>query len=329
MAEIKYEDIDLFYYHSIDFDSSRFNSILDNGIVSKNKAKELGLKYYYRNYTHSSTRDDHISVNTFARTVLRYCQIENELYDYNTNKICFVIDGYINTCDKVSCNNRDEYTKEQHVKDIITTDQIKGILIRDCDSNKRLRDISLNIKFTDKSYFKSKIFTILSFYKSYFNDYSIPSKIYFLIGKYEELVLNNEDTTVIMESISRELQNSIADTLDRVLNKENSTLLDAIVFFNQGRYPLYIMNRFDIKPVGIELNQTDERLEKFRSRVDLPVSYFKKQKSLDKKEAKLRKQMTGSGVNILFGYEIGPLTEKDQEIVEKINKLRLENKTNL
>lgn len=86
MNEVAYENIDLFYYHSIDFDFSRLFSILNNGIVSEKAAREENVQYYYRNYTNSSCRNDYVSVSHFPNTVFRYYNLENELFDFNTIK---------------------------------------------------------------------------------------------------------------------------------------------------------------------------------------------------------------------------------------------------
>lgn len=322
MSTISYENIDLFYYHSIDIDFARFSSILNYGIVSKKAAVEEGVKYYYRNYTHSSARNEYISVNHFPRTILRYFQIENELYDFNTNKICFIIDDII-PLEKQACNNRNKYTNERHVHYKIEPHMIKGILLREVDAQKRLTEIPFNYKFTDKVYFENKVFATINYFVDTFGTFGSTDKIYYLIGKLREARLCETPDDVIIELISREIKNNINQVLSSVIGINNPTLLEVISYFNNGKYPIYIMNRFDIGLAGSELSTTDWRLEQFKEMTNSTVSEMKRQKSLDKKTLKLLKKMSDSGLDIYYGYSVGPLTQEDFKIVEEIKRLSL------
>lgn len=322
MATISYENIDLFYYHSIDIDFARFFSILNYGIVSKKAATKENIKYYYRNYTHSSARNEYISVNHFPRTIFRYYQIENELYDFNTNKICFVIDDII-PLEKQAYNNRHNYTNERHVHYKIDLPMIKGILLREVDAQKRLSEIPFNYKFTDKSYFENKVFTTINFFTDYFGTFGNTDKIYYLIGKLREAQICEMPYEIIVELISRNIKNNIHLVLSQILEIDDPTLLDVISYFNNGQYPIYIMNRYDIQLAGSKLSTTDWRLEKFKETTTSTISEIKRQKSIDKKTLKLLKKMSDSGLDIYYGYSVGPLTQEDFEIVEEIKRLSL------
>lgn len=322
MASISYENIDLFYYHSIDIDFARFYSILTYGIVSKKAAIDESIKYYYRNYTHSSTKNEYISVNHFPRTILRYYQIENELYDFNTNKICFIIDDII-TLEKQTRNNRRNYTNERHVHYKIEPSMIKGILLREVDAKKRLSEISFNYKFTDKKYFEDKVFSTINFFVDTFGTFDNTYKIYYLIGKLREARVYGMADDVIIELISREIQNNTNLVLSKLLGIDNPTLLEIISYFNNGKYPIYIMNRFDLQLAGSKLSTTDRRLEKFKKISNSTISEMKRQKSIDKKTLKLLKKMSNTGLEIYYEYSSGPLIQKDLEIVEEIKQLSL------
>lgn len=322
MAIISYDNIDLFYYHSIDFDFARFFSILNNGIVSKKAASEMGIKYYYRNYTHSSTRSEYISVSHFPRTIFRYYKIENELYDFNTNKICFIIDDII-ALEKQVCKNRNSYTNERHVHYRIAPSEIKGILLRETDAKKRLSEISFNYKFTDKCYFENKIFTTISFFVDIFGTFGDTNIIYNLIGKLRETQICGLDDGIILEEISRKMRNNIYQVLSSVLGVENPTLLDVINYFNRDMYPIYIMNRYDLQLAGHDLATTDCRLEHFREMTNFSTSEMKQKEKIDKKSLKLLKKISDTGLDIYYGYSVGPLSKEDLEIVEEIRKLSL------
>ncbi len=322
MAAISYENIDLFYYHSIDIDFARFSSILTYGIVSKKAAIDEGIQYYYRNYTHSSAKNEYISVNHFPRTILRYFQIENELYDFNTNKICFMIDDII-PLEKQAYNNRHHYTNERHVHYKIESSMIKGVLLREVDAQKRLSEIPFNYKFTDKEYFENKVFSTINFFVDNFGTFSNTDKIYYLIGKLQEARIYGMADDVIIELISREIQNNIKLILSELLGIDNPTLLEVISYFNNGKYPIYLMNRFDLQLAESKLSTKDWRLERFKEKSNATISEMKRQKSIDKKTLKLLKKMSDSGLEIYYGYSSGPLTQEDFEIVEEIKRLSL------
>lgn len=319
---VSYENIDLFYYHSIDFDFARFYSILNHGIVSKKAALDENVKYYYRNYTNSSAKDEYISISHFPQTIFRYYKIENELYEFNTNKICFILDiDDTKVLDKQAYKNRNKYTNERHVHYKIAPSDVKGILLRKIDASKKLSNIEFNSSFTDKSYFENKVFTIINFFVDNFGTFNNTDKIYYLIGKLREARIFGNDESVIIEMISREIKNNIRIVLSSALNIEDPTLLDVITYFNKGKYPIYIMNRYDIQLAGEKLATTDYRLERFKNNSTFTISEMKKKERIDKKTLKLLKKMTDAGLDIYYGYSIGPLTEEDAQIVKDIKKL--------
>lgn len=324
MSAISYENIDLFYYHSIDFDFARFFSILNNGIVSQKAASDIGVKHYYRNYTHSSARSEYISVSHFPRTFFSYYKIENELYDFNTHKICFIVDD-IDALEKQACFNRARYTNERHVHYQIEPSKIKGILLREIDAKKTLADIVFDYKFTDKAYFENKIFTTISFFLDAFSTFGNTDRIYYLIGKLREAQICGLPDDSIIKLIASEMKNNINEVLSSALGMENPTLLDVIQYFNAGRYPIYIMNRFDIQLAGHELSTSDSRLEQFKHS-ELSTSRTKQQERVAKKSLELLKKMSDTGQEIYCGYVQGPLTKQDFEISQEIRKLSLKNK---
>lgn len=320
MEEISYDNIDLFYYHSIDIDFARFYSILNHGIVSQKAAIDEGINYYYRNYTHSSSRDEFVSINHFPRTVFRYYKIENELYDFNTNKICFIIDD-VDALEKQVCNNRKKYTNERHVHYKIDTNQIKGILLRDVDAQKTVKDISFNYKFTDKSFFEHKVFLTVDFFEKLFDGFDNLNKIYYLIGKLHQAQFYGADEDLVTELIAIEIRSSIQDRLSEVTKIENPTLLDSITYINNNRFPIYIMNRYDIQKAGYELLQSDLRLKKIEE-MSIPISKLKEKEKFDKQTIKLLRKMSSAGLEIYYGYSSGPYTKEDQDIADKIKCLK-------
>lgn len=322
MNKLSYDNIDFFYYHSTDFDFTRFYSILNNGILSKKAATEKNINFYYRNYTHSSSKDEYISVSHFPLTFLRYYKIENELYDFNRNKICFALDN-IDATNKKYYRNRYKYTNERHVKDIIETNSIAGIIIREKDKDKLIKDIAFNHNFTDKSYLENKVFSIIYFYEEIFDIKCDKNKLYYLIGKLREARILNKEENSITEAITRFMNNYISDVFSKLLNIPNPTLIDVIRYINNNRFQIYIMNRYDIKPDGYKLKTTDPRLERIKSLDNESLKEIKEKEKFDKKSMKFIKKLSNYGLDVYFNYSMGPLNEEDSKIVNEIKKLSL------
>lgn len=323
MNEVAYENIDLFYYHSIDFDFSRLFSILNNGIVSEKAAREENVQYYYRNYTNSSCRNDYVSVSHFPNTVFRYYNLENELFDFNTNKIVFILNGEIDTLEKQYCRNRYHYTNERHVNYKINVKDIKGILLRECDLYKAISDVAFNYKYTDISYLEQKVFTTIEFYKNHFQNFFDEAKIYYLLGKFRyEQFLGNSGSEIVRE-IQLEILKGIKKSVGQVLKVDNPTVLDVTKYINNGRYLIYAMNRFDIQEIGMKLRKIDSRTERFEEEYGEMALKAKSKGKIDKKVNNLLNKMTYSGSDIYFGYTQGPLVEDDDRLVKKILKMKV------
>ena len=312
---ISFENIDLFYYHSIDYDFSRFYSIINNGIVSKKAAIDEKLDYYYRNYTHASNRDNYVSVNHFPRTILRYYKMENELYDFNDNKICFIIDD-IDVLDKQFYKNRYKYTNERHVLYKINQEQIKGILLRDIDAKKKLNELKFDINFTDYFYFEKKVFNIVKFLLNNYGIFENLDKLYYLMGKFSEAKVENRKDEDLIILISKLIINSINSCFSKILNKENPTVLDVIEYLNHNKYPIYIMNRYDIKKIN-------EQLKLAYNNTFKNTRQIKEQVKQNKKILKLLKKMSFNGLEIYYGYCEGPFNKEDAEVIGEIQKLLL------
>ncbi len=323
MEEISYENIDSFYYHAIDIDFFRFTSILENGILSKKAAEDLNIKSFYRNYTHASCKEQYISVSHFPLTVFRYYKIQNELYDFNTNKISFILSGEIDTLEKQFHKNRYHYTNERHVEYRIETKDILGIVIRETDANKLISEIAFNSKYTDKEFLEHKMFSVMNFFTDYFGSFGNRDLFYNLIGRLREKQVTRGSDEEIVKKIEEEMRKRIHLVLSTVLEKEEPTLLDAIQYFNQNQYPIYLMNRYDIKEVGKELRRSDPRMEKFESLSPSIKSQIRKEYEIDKKIWKLLSNMSEEGLNIYFEYTLGALTESDYKIVQKVKKLKM------
>lgn len=322
MDEISYENIDLFYYHAIDIDFFRLSSILEHGILSKEAASDLNIKYFYRNYTHASCKEQYISISHFPQTIFRYYRIQNELYDFNTNKITFILSGNLDALEKQSHKKRYHYTNERHISYRINPDDILGILIREIDANKLISDIAFNVKYTDKEFLEFKVFSTIHFFIDYFGSFGNIDTIYNLIGKLREAQITGSPDNDIIKKIVEEMRKRIHGILSIALDTKNPTLLDAIQYFNQNRYPIYLMNPYDIQKLGNPLRDSDPRIERLEKYTTITKSEFRKKEATDKKIFKLLSKMSEDGCNIYFDYLSGPFTENDYKIVQKIKQLK-------
>ena len=264
MMQLTYDDIDLFFYHAIDIDFYRMHSIIQNGILSQKAIIDKNIPFYYRNYTHSSTRNEYISISQFSRTFFHHYKLKNELYESSANKITFVINGYIEAKEKQHCKKKGVFTTEQHVYYEIKKEDIYGLVIRKIDAQKKIMDIGFNYKFTSIDYFENKVLSTINFYESVFGFFDSKNKFYYLIGNLRELIFLRKDTSELIKMISEEMRKSIYETLKIILDNENPTLEDAVVYFNNNELPIYIMNHYDIQPLGTELRSTDPRLGRIK-----------------------------------------------------------------
>ena len=64
-----------------------------------------------------------------------------------------------------------------------------------------------------------------------------------MLDKYIE---NRKDEILIM-LIASLITNSINECFSKILNKEEPIVLDVIKYLNNGKYPIYIMNKYDLK----------------------------------------------------------------------------------
>lgn len=321
MDEFSYENIDLFYYHSIDIDFFRLFSILESGILSKRAAMDEKIKDFYRNYSHASCRDDYISVSHFPQTVLRYYKIENELYDFNARKIAFILSGKLEALEKQHYKKRYQYTNERHVLYKISTDDILGILIRDCDAKKKIIDTVFFPNSKDKVFLEYKIFANIHFFLEHFNAFQDTEKLYYWIGKLREEELYGTSSEATIGFLKEEMRTNINRAFQNTLEIENPTLLDAVKYINNNRYPIYTMNRYDIALAGAELSKTDDRLEKLK-RAGYTRKEVREKEEIDREINHLLSKMSEDGCRRYVNDICGPFEKEDMEIIQKVKQFK-------
>ena len=239
MPEFNFDNIDLFYYHSTDFDITRIYSILKYGILSSNQIKEKNISYYHRNYINASCKEDYVSVSHFPRTFWQYYRLQNELYDNSSNKITFVLNGRINAEDKKFYNNKYKYTNERHVKDGILLNDIIGILIREVDCNKSIDKILVFKEHSDFEGLIKRYFDIIDFFKEVHNYKINIDSLYCLSGKLIKAKVYNEDYKVILEEINEFMKRAIESAYKNILNIDNPTLKNILMLYSNN-IPIYV-----------------------------------------------------------------------------------------
>lgn len=333
MGEFNYDNIDLFYYHSIEFDVSRLDSIVNVGIVSKNKAKSLNLPYYHRNYINSSCKDDYISVSSFSNSLWRYYHIKNELYESATNKITFVISNDIDALEKQSYKKRGMDTPERHVKGIIVKDNIIGIVIRKLDYDKSINEIPFNLKHSDFNGIIKKCFDTINFLKDNHNYSGDTTMLYCMFGKLlESKVMQTDEYDNLILDISNYMSDYLFNAYQSILEISDPRLKDIVKLYAKD-LDIYVMSKVDIKKEEDIDKLLESEEEKFHEKY--PYKKFQKVSKKDleeiRKERKLRlaitkleMQMSESDKKIYLDGYFGPLSENGNDIKEKILKMRNE-----
>lgn len=185
-----------------------------------------------------------------------------------------------------------------------------------------ISDIAFNSKYADKEFLEYKVFSTIHFFTDYFGSFGNTDTIYYLIGKLREYQITGNLDNDIIRKIEEEMRKRIQFILSTVLEMPNPTLLDAIQYFNQDRYPIYLMNQYDIQKLGNELKDTNPRIEKFENNKTIAKSELRKKEATNKKILKLLSKMSEEGCNICFDYSSGPFTENDYKIVQKIKQFK-------
>jgi len=133
----KYEFGDNTLLHSIGFDIYKLNSILKTGIVSKNQAEKENILYAKNNFGYNF--DDYISM-------IRYMYVNEEdetsaYKKYVEKGISFIVEdqNFIYNKDEMYFNHADEV----FVKDKITIDNIKGIMVPEKFLNYEIKDLPM------------------------------------------------------------------------------------------------------------------------------------------------------------------------------------------
>jgi len=335
---LTFDDIDYFYYHSIDFDFARYFSIMKNGITSAQMATNLNLPYFHRNYKNASCKQEHISVSHFPRTFFSFHQLQNELYDSSLGKIVFVLDGRIKAVEKTAHKKRYEYTNERHVYNHIDIKDILGIAIREKYGFKNIGDIRFNLDLTDEDGQLKKCFDVVQFFR-HEHDYFIESDLNYLVGcLIEEKTINsNYKKSEIYKSIKNQIENVmmqyINNAYQEVLNKDCVNLIDILELYNYQNKPIYLLGHADIvqyeKGVNPTLRkETKGQIDRKRAGITTNDSLYLRRKH--RIEKKYLPSMSEEDLDIYYGYSNEPMSEKGvqikQLILSEIDKIKYKSK---
>ena len=331
MQKFCFDDIDLFYYHSIDIDITRFYSILKYGILSSNMAKKNHVPYYHRNYINASCKNDYISVSHFSRTLWQYFHIKNELYENSAYKITFVLNGRIQAKEKQHYKNKYKYTNERHVFHCIQKEDIIGMIIRERDINKKIKDIPFRLKNSHFDGAIKKCFDNIQFLKDIHGYETDISKLYYLIGKLmESKMLDLHDYNNQIKQIQIYMQNYISDAYSSILHMNEPSLQDILALYSKDM-PMYVMTRYDLQPIQNMENLIQSEKDKYNEMYPYreyqkvsqkELSRLKQKELLSLEKTKLEATMRESDTQIFCDHYIGPLTEEGNQIKEKILQIK-------
>jgi len=265
--EYKYSDDTLL--HSVGFNLQRFVSVLNYGILSKNKADQLGLTFS-KNYIINGQNDDYISM-------LRVGDInpDESISAYKLHTI-FGISFIVENIDFVSDRKTNfiHRTDEVLVKDTISTDSITGIAIPVMFQNIKLQDIVIiPPDITSYSILKEITMNYVNFLKSYNYDIELENILVYFnevkhINDFMREIKEKKDTEGLTEEDLQDIREVMADYREvireindflgmetyncfRKILGDQITLSDVVNYLSNGRYEIYNIP-FDTRVPGGE-----------------------------------------------------------------------------
>jgi len=233
----KYEFGDNTLLHSIGFDIYKLNSILKTGIVSKNQAEKENILYAKNNFGYNF--DDYISM-------IRYMYVNEEdetsaYKKYVEKGISFIVEdqNFIYNKDEMYFNHADEV----FVKDKITIDNIKGIMVPEKFLNYEIKDLPM-LPLASTSYINIKHTTdnIIRYLKNeghscdleYYND--ILREMYETLNALQKEP-NDEDLLNDFKESKYDLDyyisNEVGKCFSKKFNKEVVTLGNILDYINE------------------------------------------------------------------------------------------------
>ena len=236
--------------HSVGFNLQRFVSVLNYGIVSKNKAKELGLSFS-KNYKIKGQNDDYVSMLQVGLV-----NPDEDISAYKLHTIfgiSFIVEDipFIDDRNGHFIHRPDEVL----VKDHISTNMIKGIAIPlmyqnvhlnnlliippDVTSYNNIRDISISYYEFLKSYGYEMD---MKEFSSYLNDLLFIHMDYASLKELnaDEFELNEvkEEIRETLSELNKYLGEETAKCFEKLLGY-NPTLKETINYLTNGLYEIY------------------------------------------------------------------------------------------
>lgn len=240
-----------FYYHSIiDSNLIKFDSILENGILTKKMIEYSGLPTLY---THSAddydskNGNDFISLTQYTNKTSLSLMFESFAW-HTLSSLSLMIDKNIKT---TSIGDKETYFDDEIFSSLtISTDNIKGILLPDILSNKsfdRICPLANDLTCYTRGYINNWIYQV----EEYFNQTIDKEKI---LGSVNELwdILNKDGSpekwfNYALErqkyntgsNVNEVLANIIKELWENKLKLENPKFIDVVKIINDDRYPIY------------------------------------------------------------------------------------------
>ena len=241
----KYKFGDNTLLHSIGFDIYKLYSILTKGIVSKNQAEKENIFFTKNNFGYNF--DDYISM-------IRYMYVNEDdktsaYKKYAKKGISFIIEDqdFIYNKDEMYFNHSDEV----FVKDKITIDKIKGIMVPEKFLDYDIKDLPM-LPLDSTSYINIKHTTdnIIRFLKTegYFCDIEYYRDILRILYETLNALKKEPDDEDLMEDFKEAkydlddyISKEVGKCFSRKFNKETVTLGDILNYINDKtlNLPIY------------------------------------------------------------------------------------------
>lgn len=221
-------------FHSVSFNPYKLESILTNGILSKNTANNENVQFTRNNFGYNF--DDYISMTRYM--YVDFNDKESSFYKYTLKGISLIIENqdFIYNTNDMYFN----YPDEVFVKDKVLKEKIKGIMIPEKYLDYCIFELPMfNLKSTSYVNIKHTCDDLILYLKTF--NYEVNSYLYNVyLNDLYQVVLSlqkNSDDSILLEEfmeckinlnefIAQEVQNAF----DKLFNKKDSTLLDMVNF---------------------------------------------------------------------------------------------------
>ena len=250
-----------YYYHSIiDLNLTKLDSILEYGILSK---RLIEMKKIINLYTHnaesydSKNGNDYISLSEFSDNTA-FSKMFESFTLHTLSCVSLMIDKDINVEEKGKIETF--FDDEIFVKDYISTNHIKGIILPSHLSNMSISEVNC-LPNDIECYTKKYITNWIKVMEIYFKKEIEKDKIWKSLNEFWDILEEYEQPEKWLQSAVKQqrkihgedIKDILAEELNKLwcekLQRTNPSYLDVIMAINKDRFPVYEIKQKSIKMI--------------------------------------------------------------------------------